>query len=59
MKLRIQLLLYCLFVSLSTFAETARVDIGLAHDSPEEKSTRVQLQGLLKTYDLSEYLFTP
>jgi hypothetical protein len=58
MKLKIQVLLYCLFVSLSTFAETARVDIGLAHDSSEERSTREQLGGLLKTYNLSDYLFT-
>ena len=34
------------------------INISLKHDSPAERRTRTQLQGLLKRYDLTPYIYT-
>jgi hypothetical protein len=39
-------------------AETPSVTIELVHDSPGEQRAKVQLERLLKEYDLSRWLFT-
>ena len=45
------------FPSITSHAET-KIDITLKHNSKEEVQTRDQLQRLLKSYDLSKWIFT-
>src|SRR5437868_4550420 len=48
--------LLCSFVTATVFAQT--LDIKLAHDSKTEQQTKVQLERLLKTCDLSPWIYT-
>jgi len=49
-------------LALSALSASARADdpinFILKHDSPAEQQTRTQMQGLLKRYDLSPYIYT-
>jgi hypothetical protein len=57
MKKRILLTLIILLVGITSYAQD-RIEISLKNSSREESQTRVQLQRLLKTYDLSKWIFT-
>ena len=57
MKTRIPMLFIVAFLSATSYAQT-RVEITLKNGSEAEIRTKEQLQGLLKTYDLSKWVFT-
>jgi hypothetical protein len=46
-----------LFFINASYAQSS-IDIALKHGSKEEEQTKVQLQRLLKTYDLARWIFT-
>ena len=58
MNAALKWLLVGLIACLSAVAATPAVTIDLQHGSAAEQKTRDQLEKLLKTYDLSHYLFT-
>jgi hypothetical protein len=53
----ISLTLIALFFINASYAQSS-IDIALKHGSKEEEQTKVQLQRLLKTYDLARWIFT-
>jgi hypothetical protein len=57
MKSFISLTLIALFLSNASYAQN-NIDIALKQGSKEEEQTKVQLQRLLKTYDLAKWTFT-
>lgn len=57
MKQRTFLAFCILLLSFASYAQD-KIDISLKNGSPEESKTRDQLQRLLKTYDLSKWIFT-
>jgi hypothetical protein len=57
MKKRILLTLITLLLGVTAFAQD-KIEISLKNNSREESQTRDQLQRLLKTYDLSKWIFT-
>src|SRR4029434_3115075 len=57
MKKRIWLTLIILLLGITTYAQD-RIEISLKNSSREESRTKEQLQRLLKTYDLSKWIFT-
>src|SRR5262252_392202 len=57
MKIRILLPFALVLLSISSSAQD-KLDISLKSGSPAETQTREQLQRLLKTYDLSKWIFT-
>src|SRR4029453_12441606 len=57
MKKRIWLTLIILLLGITTYAQD-RIEISLKNSSREESRTKDQLQRLLKTYDLSKWIFT-
>src|SRR4030095_12466161 len=57
MKKRVSLPLIVLLLSITAYGQ-AKIDISLKNGSAGEIQTRDQLQRLLKTYDLSKWIFT-
>src|SRR5918911_3601958 len=57
MKERIFILFVIVLLSTSSYAQN-KIEITLKHGSREELQTKEQLQRLLKTYDLSKWIFT-
>ena len=57
MKKRIFTLFIIVFLSPTSYAQN-KIEITLKHGSKEELQTKEQLQRLLKTYDLSKWIFT-
>jgi hypothetical protein len=48
----------CALICFSMFAATPNIEITLAHGSRNEAATRSQLQKILQTYDLSDWVWT-
>jgi hypothetical protein len=57
MKKRILLILIILLLASTSYAQD-KIEISLKNNSREESQTRDQLQRLVKTYDLSKWIFT-
>lgn len=57
MKRVISLTLMALFLSNTSYAQSG-IDITLKQGSKEEEQTKAQLQRLLKTYELTKWIFT-
>jgi len=57
MKKQILLTLIILLLGITSYAQD-KIEISLKNSSREESQTRDQLQKLLKTYDLSKWIFT-
>ena len=57
MKRIISLTLMALFLSNASYAQSG-IDIALKQGSQEEEQTKAQLQRLLKTYELTKWIFT-
>jgi hypothetical protein len=57
MKKRILLTLVMFFLGITSYAQE-KIEISLKNSSREESQTRDQLQRLIKTYDLSMWIFT-
>jgi hypothetical protein len=57
MKKRILLTLVMFFLGITSYAQD-KIEISLKNSSREESQTRDQLQRLIKTYDLSMWIFT-
>ena len=57
MKRRVLFLVVALAVGQGVFAQP-NLDISLKHDTPDEARTRDQLRRLLRTYDVSPWIYT-